>query len=618
MEQLESIIREYFKQKGLQFKDSNTGQFVLEKCPFCGDNAFHHFYMGKDNGLYNCKKCSASGNFNQFRSAFGDGEIQLPESGFVPQKEKSYRDLNYKIALDNASYLWGLQKDFQDYLLNTRKLDKGILERFKIGADTKGIAIPIYEDGNLVNIRYRRNPALDSDPNSGAKYSSEIGCKTALFNGDILKTGIKECFITEGEFDAMQLIQRGVENTVSVTLGAGYFSKEWVEKFVGVTNINIIYDNDEAGRDGAKKAAEALGPERCRLVSLPLIQGRAKTDISNYFVDDNHTKKEFFEILKLARSATNVDDDSVKHISEFTDELRRRLIEGEYLGIGTGYGKLDAIVGGFRAGRLIVLSGLTNSGKTSLALNIALNMARSKQSIFYLSLEMPPIDIAKKLLMLEAKLGNTELKTVEDPSDTLRKIDAGLFAFRKGEDGLPIYLYKGSGTIKYEVLAESAKIAKEKYSAECIFVDHLHYFAQSHSNVTQETAQIVRKIKQLAIQLDIPIVLLAHLNRGGRTTQRKGLYIPSLADLKDTSTIEQDADQVIFVCRDSEAGGEDGKKVVVKVAKNRDGYAGESVSMIFDPELTTFLEEPGVNYEKEVKDNEHAKSLEIDISDISI
>ena len=77
------------------------------------------------------------------------------------------------------------------------------------------------------------------------------------------------------------------------------------------------------------------------------------------------------------------------------------------------------------------------------------------------------------------------------------------------------------------------------------------------------------------MDLDICIILLAHLNRSGRQLQKKGMYIPVLSDLKDAGAIEQDADQVVFVCRDSEAEDEDErKKTVVKVAKNRDGKVG--------------------------------------------
>lgn len=86
------------------------------------------------------------------------------------------------------------------------------------------------------------------------------------------------------------------------------------------------------------------------------------------------------------------------------------------------------------------------------------------------------------------------------------------------------------------------------------------------------------------MELQIPIVLLAHLNRGGRTMQRKGMYIPSLADLKESSAIEQDADQVLFVCRDSEAFvTEEKRKTILKLAKNRDGATGH-VSLRFEME----------------------------------
>ena len=92
------------------------------------------------------------------------------------------------------------------------------------------------------------------------------------------------------------------------------------------------------------------------------------------------------------------------------------------------------------------------------------------------------------------------------------------------------------------------------------------------------------------MELDLPILLLAHLNRAGRAQQRRWLYIPTLADLKDAWAIEQDADQVLFVCRDSEAVDEDDKrKAVVKVAKNRDWATGHT-SYDFDTDIGYFSE----------------------------
>ena len=631
---MKEFLEEYFQLKGIEYKQSNE-QFILRICPFCGDDKFHHFYMSMEEGLWDCKKCGSKGNYNQFREVFGDNALEiggtlLPQSKQSPntngtittlKPKKTYTELKFDLPIQQASRLWAVDIKFLDYLKNTRKLSETVIKQFKIGSTGDAISIPIYEEGKLVNIRYRRDPSKDNDEEAGARYSQEKGAKTALFNGDILSSGIKQVYIVEGEFDAMQLIDRGITNVVSTTLGASSFPKDWVPKFDDIKQIYLVYDTDEEGRSGMKKAAEKLGIDKCKLVYLPEKSGRKKTDITNYFVEDGHTKSEFLELVKNSKHISIVSDDAIKHISDFNEQLRNLLIKGEHLGVSTGYQQLDEVMGGLRKGRLVVLAGLTNSGKSSFAVNVGLNMAVNGASIFYLSLEMPPIDIAKKFLMLKAKLTTSELKVVEDPSPVLTTIDKTLLEFKGSatEQALPIYLYNGSGMVKYKVLEDCAKMAKEKYNCQAIFVDHLHYFATNFGNLAAETSQVVRSIKQLAISLEMPIVLLAHLNRGGRTKNRKGLYTPSLADLKETSTIEQDADQVLFICRDSESSDpKEREKSFVKVAKNRDGQAGRSVNLSFNEQITSFIEEQSgkPNYEEQAKQEQAELAATINPDDL--
>jgi replicative DNA helicase/ribosomal protein L37AE/L43A len=620
---MRDYISKYFQEKNLEFKEAGEHQFLLKVCPFCGDDGYTHFYMSSESGLWDCKKCGNRGNFNQFRQAFGDVDIDLSKwqgKETTPIK-KEYKVLKYDIPLQLASRLWSIDTKFQEYLMTKRKLTKEILEQFKIGSTGKEISIPIYEDGKLVNIKYRRDPDLDGEATSGARYIQEKGCKPALFNGDILKEPIKQVIITEGEFDALQLIQRGLKNVVSVTLGAGYFSPEWVSKFSDIQQIYYCFDTDDEGRSGVKKAAEKLGFEKCKSILLPKKDGRKKTDITNYFVDDGYTKADFLDLMRKAKTVRSEEGENILPISDFNETLRKLLLEGEHYGIPTGYSKLDEIVGGLRKGRLIVISGDTSVGKSSLSCNIGLNLAVMKYPVFYFSLEMPPLDIAKKILMLKAKLSGDDLKEIKDPSEILERIDKTLLEF-KGEkpgDGLPLYLYNGSGYVKLKVLIECGRIAKEEYNCQAIIVDHLQYFVEGKIDRTSETAYLVRGIKLLARELDLPIILLSHVHRHDKVKKGKGIYIPSLSDLKDTSGTEQDADQVIFVCRNNENEDKvEREKAIIKVAKNRDGRVGASISMVFNENIGTFIERiDDVNYEAEVKKEKEELDSEISLDNIA-
>lgn len=579
-------ILKYLNDKGIVFKETGNNQYLLKECPVCSDIKYSHFYINKDNGLWNCHKCFSKGNFYQFKEVFNDNVSKIKSNGVIfTEQPKEYKELPQNLADEYSKNLFNRDFRFLDYLEKLRGLSEKVLKEYKIGSTGAKISIPIFENGKLVNMRYRRDP----DINDGSRYISETGCKTAMFNGDILNNpDVKEIFYTEGEMDTLHLIQRGL-NAVSGTLGAGYFPIEWVEKFKNVEDIWVIFDSDDAGKTGAKLVVDRLGVGRCKVIELPNVDGRKKTDITDYFTTDNHSKEDFLKLMDNAKTFIKEvrEEKNVKHISEFNEELRNVLVNGTVNGIFTGYGNLDREMGGFRKGRLIIVSGLTNTGKSSFCSNICLSLAMHKVSSMFFSLEMPPIDIVRKMVMQKARLSSDDLNAVKTSEEMLKRVDDTFLEF----SGLPIYLYTGSGVVGYKKLEKVAREAKEKYDVKVVFIDHLHYFAQSVNNLTNETSQIVRQVKQLAVELDITIVLLAHLNRGGRTNQRTGMYVPTLADLKSSSAIEQDADQVLFVCRDSESANKaERERASIKCAKNRDGKAGWFIDAIFNEQTTTFVE----------------------------
>lgn len=104
-----------------------------------------------------------------------------------------------------------------------------------------------------------------------------------------------------------------------------------------------------------KKASEVLGVDRVRIIQLPKPPGEKKVDISDYFVKHKNTRADFMELVKNSKSVA-VDKELIKHISEYNEELRKRLLEGEYTGIGTGYENFDKVIGGLRKGRVVVWS----------------------------------------------------------------------------------------------------------------------------------------------------------------------------------------------------------------------------------------------------------------------
>ena len=608
-----NLIEDYLKEKNIQYRKTGNSQFVIKICPACDDDKGTHCYINQASGMWDCKKCMGKGNFNQFRKLFGDSYVDLallPEAG---KQKISTKTIDPNIVVNASAKLLSLYKDHLAYLVTERQLDIDTIKHFRLGSTGSKICIPIYKKGVVVNVRYRRDPK----ETTGAKYTQERGCKAELFNNIIFDDTPSEVIITEGEFDAIKLHQKGFKNVVSTTLGSTYFPDAWIQYFNKVKKIYICYDNDFDGQKGATMVAQKLGPDRCYNVVLPKDPNEPKVDTTDFFNKGN-TEKEFESLLKQAKL---MQESVILHISDLIPTLREKLLNGDVFGKSTGYNQLDEVVGGLRKGRLIILSGLTSTGKSSFATCIALNYSLMNRPVFNFSLEMPPIDLAKKFLMLRSRLTHEDLKEIKDPSKELQKIDETFLEFigTEEKERLPIYFYNGSGMIKMDALRESIKLSIEKHGVELVIIDHLHYFAHNYANTTQETAMIVRNIKQLAVEFDIPIILLAHLNRGGRTSQRKGLYTPALSDLRDTGAIEQDADQVLFVCRDSEnEKKEERQKSFIKVAKNRDGQAGISISMEFDEETTYFEEIIGADFEAEAKETKEAEKSELDESSMEI
>lgn len=618
-----NIIESYLLEKGMEYKVINW-QFNLKISPVSGEEKRNHFYINSENGLWDDKKTGQSGNFNQLREFFGDSHVVLPTQIKINDWPREYKTVPFEVVRQYQQRLRGLELELVKYLLEERCLEERTIKNFKLWSDNGEITIPIFDSqDNLINIRRRKNPKDISD---SPKYRSTSWCKSILFNEVCLTKRPAEVIITEWEFDAMVLWQRGLINVVSVTLGAGYFSEERVGQFKDVKRVYIAFDNDEVGINWAKQLAEKLWKDRCRLIEIPKPAGVKKLDISDYFNKHWWSKEDFVGLMKKAKMPLAVDSNAVKHISEFNDDLRARLLAWDYKWISTGYDWLDSIIGWYRKGRVIILSWLTSTWKTSMSLNLTLSLAYRNVSTVYISMEMPPIDICKKFLMLHKKLKGVELENINESSPLISTIDKGLQEF-KGDDvtpWFPIYLYNSSWEVSLKAILDICRVAKETYWAEVIVIDHLHYFAQDSHNRSSEVSEIMRAIKNMAMELDVPIILLAHLNRWWRQQQRRWLYIPTLVDLRDSWSIEQDADQVLFVCRDSEATDTlEKRKSVIKVAKNRDGKTGH-ISFDFNLDMW-FFSEVDVDYLDEtwsLKPMKEApkympfKEVDIDVDDL--
>ena len=261
----------------------------------------------------------------------------------------------------------------------------------------------------------------------------------------------------------------------------------------------------------------------------------------------------------------------------------------DYVGIPSGIGELDRKITGLNKSDLIILGARPGMGKTSFALNIARNVAvGTGRTVCFFSLEMTRDQLAQRMLSSEAGIKSEKLRTGElDDKEWARLAQAG-----ENLSKSKIYFDESSAITVPEM---KAKLRRMKPAPDLVIIDYLGLMksAKSTENRVQEVSEITRNLKIMAKELKVPIITCAQLSRG---TEVKGKsHRPMLSDLRESGSIEQDADIVLFLYREKYYDGEkdssedmgDPNKAECIIAKNRHGEVG-TVELYWDGQYTRF------------------------------
>ena len=199
--------------------------------------------------------------------------------------------------------------------------------------------------------------------------------------------------------------------------------------------------------------------------------------------------------------------------------------------VSSGSRDLDTLIGGFEKGRLYVLAGTTKGGKTTLAQTLMYNLSKKKVPSIFFSYEMGWQEVVRKYMSMDGLL-----EISGDPTNL------PLY--------MPIDLYRG-GELQYDWIREAIQKGQREYNAQFVVIDHLHFLLplQDYKNLSMIIGGIVREIKKMAVQLDIPILLLCHLAKDA-TKEDKA---PSWTDIRDSSFIAQEADCTMVIWRGKDA-----------------------------------------------------------------
>ena len=251
-------------------------------------------------------------------------------------------------------------------------------------------------------------------------------------------------------------------------------------------------------------------------------------------------------------------------------------------GLATGFVDLDKKLAGLQPANLVVVAARPAMGKSSLALGMAINVAAQDESVAIFSLEMSKEELVQRILSSVGKVDSMKLRSGQLGPLWQRIVDAAGRMYKA-----PIYIDDSPVVTVTDIRAKCRRL-KRKRGLSLVVVDYIQLMqATNRENRQQEVSEITRNLKNLARELEVPIIAVSQLNRSLEQREDKR---PRLSDLRESGAIEQDADVVMFIYRHEYYHPEDQEKrgiAEVIVAKHRAGSTGP-VEMTFQPEFTRF------------------------------
>ena len=323
---------------------------------------------------------------------------------------------------------------------------------------------------------------------------------------------------------------------------------------------------------------------------------KAGTEIANKAYEDDTNvddligaaEKQLFEVSdKIVRSDYVPMDELLADAFDRIEELHKN--KGALRGLKTGFRDLDKKTAGFQKGDLIIVGARPAMGKTTFAQNIAYNIASiNKKGVLFFSMEMAKNEIVDRMISDVSGVDNWKMRTGNLSDEEFSRIGDAM-----GEmDEIPIYI-DDTSSMNIMELRNKARRAMHDHDIGIVIVDYLQLIQGSDryaGNRVQEVTEISRGLKILARELEIPVVALAQLSRNvtGRENPR-----PVLSDLRESGSIEQDADLVMFLHRpdyykQNDDNYEETHITELLIAKHRHGAIGK-VELYFHPELLRFM-----------------------------
>jgi len=367
-------------------------------------------------------------------------------------------------------------------------------------------------------------------------------------------------------------------------------ARDVLERVGGISYINALMDTVQTA--ASAKYYATIVHEKAILRSL--IHAGTEIAQNGFEGEENVTDA-------LERSQQLVFSIGQRGVTQFTQakDLLRNAFEnidrlfharGNRTGVTSGFSRIDDMTGGFQPGNFIIVAARPGMGKTSFALNMAVAAAREEQlPIAFFSLEMSNDEVVQRLICSEARISMSDVRRGHIKGDQWEDISHAMGRLNE----LPIYL-DDMGALTVNDIRSRCRRLKSMAGGKigAIFVDYLQLLRPAatsrNGNRNEEISEICRTLKTTAKDLAVPIVALAQLNRGVETRSDKR---PMLADLRDSGSLEAEADIVAFLYRDGyyhQEQTQEPDKTEFIIAKHRNGPTGP-VPLRFQKEYTLFV-----------------------------
>ena len=296
-------------------------------------------------------------------------------------------------------------------------------------------------------------------------------------------------------------------------------------------------------------------------------------------------QKSIFDLTEAGNSATFK---SLAEVIMPTLEVLEKMHErkGEYTGVPSGFANLDNMTYGFQNSEFIIIGARPSVGKTALAMTMAANIAiDEKIPTAFFSLEMSDMQLVQRLIASRSKINSNRIRSANLTARDFSKVSETCGALYEA----PFYLVDMPNMKLLDLRAIARQLCSPPYNVKIIFIDYITLITGENASIPrhEQIAEISRSLKSLARELNIPVVALSQLTRDAEGKK------PGLADIRESGSLEQDADVVMFLHREREDTSGDAAKPIpteLILAKQRNGPIG-TVSLLFLSQYTTFVTE---------------------------